>query len=44
MIMERELSPGVKMLNTFLRVLIVCLVFILIAIPVAFILDLVGIL
>ncbi len=42
--MERELSPGVKMLNTFLRIMIFFLVLILIAIPVAFILDLVGIL
>ncbi len=42
--MEQELSAGVKMLNTFLRIMIFCLVLILIAIPVAFILDLVGIL
>ncbi|SDE15799.1 hypothetical protein SAMN05421636_103446 [Pricia antarctica] len=42
--MERELSPGVKLLNTFLRIMIFCLVLILIAIPVAFLLDLIGIL
>lgn len=44
MIMEQDVSPGVKMLNTFLRIMIACLVFILVAIPIAFILDLVGIL
>lgn len=42
--MEQDLSPGVKMLNTFLRIMIACLVFILVAIPVAFILDLIGLL
>jgi len=42
--MEREVSPGVKILNGFLRIMIACLVLILIAIPIAFILDLIGIL
>lgn len=42
--MEQELGPGVKMLNTLLRIMIACLVFILVAIPIAFILDLIGIL
>lgn len=42
--MEQELSPGVKLLNTFLKIMIACLVFILVAIPIAFILDFVGIL
>ncbi|MDO6517417.1 hypothetical protein Q4603_01590 [Zobellia galactanivorans] len=42
--MERELTTGVKLLNGFLRIMIACLVFILLAIPVAFILDLIGIL
>ena len=44
MVMEQELSPGVRMLNMFLRILIFCLVLILIAIPVAFILNIIGIL
>ena len=43
-IMEQELSPGVKMLNMFLRIMIACLVFVLAAIPVVFILHLIGIL
>ncbi len=42
--MEREVSSGVKILNGFLRIMIACLVLILIAIPIAFILDLIGIL
>lgn len=42
--MEQELSPGVKILNAFLKIMIVCLVFILVAIPIALILDLIGIL
>lgn len=42
--MEQELSPGVKMLNTVLKIMIFCLVLILIAIPIAFILDVFGIL
>ena len=41
--MEQELSPGVKILNTFLKIMVACLVFILVAIPVALILDLIGI-
>lgn len=41
--MEQELSPGVKVLNTFLRIMVTCLVLILIAIPVAFILDIIGV-
>ena len=42
--MERELSPGVKMLNTLLKIMIFCLIFILVAIPIALILDVIGIL
>jgi len=42
--MEQELSPGVKLLNAFLKIMIACLVFILVAIPIALILDLIGIL
>ncbi len=42
--MEQELTIGVKMLNGFLRIMIACLVFILLAVPVALILDLIGIL
>ncbi len=42
--MEQDLSPGVKILNGVLRIMIACLVFILVAIPIAFILDLIGIL
>ena len=41
--MEQELSPGTKLLNTFLKIMVACLVFILVAIPVALILDLIGI-
>lgn len=41
--MEQELPAGVKMLNGFLRIMVACLILILIAIPVAFILDLIGI-
>jgi len=41
--MEQELTPGVKLLNTFLRIMVGCLVLILIAIPVALILDIIGI-
>ncbi|CAM3534997.1 hypothetical protein ZORO111903_11390 [Zobellia roscoffensis] len=42
--MEQELNAGVKMLNGFLRIMIACLVFILLAVPVALVLDLIGIL
>ncbi len=42
--MEQELSNGVKLLNGFLRIMIACLVFILLAIPVALVLDIIGIL
>lgn len=42
--MEQELSPGVKILNAILKIMIACLVFILVAIPIALILDLFGIL
>ncbi len=42
--MEQELTFGVKMLNGFLRIMIACLVFILLAVPVALVLDLIGIL
>ncbi|KKM98717.1 hypothetical protein LCGC14_1155070 [marine sediment metagenome] len=41
--MEQELSPGVKILNGFLKIMVACLVFILVAIPVALLLDLIGI-
>ncbi len=39
MIMEQELSFGVKLLNGFLKFMIACLVGILVAIPIALILD-----
>ena len=42
MIMEQELSPGVKMLNGFLKLMIFCLVGILIAIPLAAIAEWIG--
>ncbi len=42
--MEQQLSGGVKILNGFLRLMIACLVFILLAVPVALVLDLIGIL
>lgn len=42
MIMEQELSPGVKMLNGFLKLMIACLVAILIAIPLAGLADWFG--
>ncbi len=42
--MEQELTSGVKMLNGFLRIMIACLVFILLAVPVALVLDMIGIL
>ena len=42
--MKQELTFGVKMLNGFLRIMIACLVFILLAVPVALVLDLIGIL
>lgn len=42
--MEQELSPSVKILNTVLKIMIACLVFVLVAIPVALILDLIGLL
>ncbi|SHJ57381.1 hypothetical protein [Pseudozobellia thermophila] len=41
--MEQELPIGVKLLNLFLRIVVGCLVLILIAIPVALILDIIGI-
>jgi len=41
--MEQQLTPGVKLLNTFLKIMIACLVGILIAIPIALLLDLMGI-
>ena len=40
--MEQELTPGVKMLNGFLKLMIACLIAILIAIPLAFIADWMG--
>jgi hypothetical protein len=43
MIMEQELTSGVKILNGFLKLMIACLVGILIAIPIALILDFMGI-
>jgi len=43
MIMEQELTPGVKLLNNFLKLMVACLVVILAIIPIALILDLVGI-
>lgn len=42
MIMEQELTPGVKMLNGFLKLMIVCLIGILIAIPLAGLADWLG--
>ncbi|WP_396635665.1 hypothetical protein [Maribacter sp. R77961] len=41
--MEQELTSGVKILNGFLKLMIACLVGILIAIPIALILDFMGI-
>ncbi|PIB28966.1 hypothetical protein BFP75_04035 [Maribacter sp. 4G9] len=42
-IMEQELSFGVKLLNGFLKLMIACLIGILVAIPIALILDWLGI-
>lgn len=41
--MEQELTSGVKLLNGFLKLMIACLVGILIAIPIALILDFLGV-
>ncbi|WP_257212950.1 hypothetical protein [Maribacter sp. 4U21] len=41
--MEQELTSGVKILNGFLKLMIACLVGILIAIPIALILDFMGV-
>ena len=41
-IMEQELSFGVKLLNGFLKFMIACLIGILVAIPIALILDWIG--
>jgi hypothetical protein len=41
--MGRELTAGTKLLNGFLKLMIACLIGILIAIPVALILDTLGI-
>ncbi|MGB3151267.1 MAG: hypothetical protein WBB27_11450 [Maribacter sp.] len=41
--MEQELTSGVKLLNGFLKLMIACLVGILVAIPIALILDVFGI-
>lgn len=40
--MEQELTPGVKMLNGFLKLMIACLIAILIAIPLAGLADWLG--
>jgi len=37
--MEQEVTSGIKILNGFLRVMVACLVAILVAIPLALILD-----
>jgi hypothetical protein len=44
MMMEQELTAGVKILNGFLRIMVACLVVILIAIPLALLLDIIGVL
>lgn len=41
--MEHEITLGTKILNGFLKIMVAGLVVILIAIPLAFILDLMGI-
>lgn len=41
--MEQELTSGVKLLNGFLKLMIACLVGILVAIPIALILDFLGV-
>jgi hypothetical protein len=41
--MEQEVTAGIKLLNGFLRIMVAGLVIILIAIPLAFILDWIGI-
>lgn len=40
--MEQEVTAGTKVLNGFLRIMVACLVVILLAIPVALILDWTG--
>ncbi len=40
--MEQELPFGVKILNGFLKIMIACLIGILVAIPIAWILDAMG--
>ncbi|MFT6935466.1 MAG: hypothetical protein ACJAUQ_001862 [Maribacter sp.] len=42
MMMEQNLTAGVKILNGFLRIMVACLVVILIAIPLAWFLDFIG--
>lgn len=42
MIMEQEVTIGIKVLNGFLRIMVACLVLILFAIPIALILDWMG--
>ena len=37
--MEPEVTMGIKILNGFLRIMVACLVVILVAIPIALILD-----
>lgn len=41
--MEQELTSGIKLLNGFLKLMIACLVGILVAIPIALILDFLGV-
>ncbi|WP_262707407.1 hypothetical protein [Maribacter sp. MJ134] len=41
--MEQELTSGVRLLNGFLKLMIACLVGILVAIPIALILDFLGV-
>lgn len=43
MIMEQELTSGVKILNGFLKLMITCLVILLLAVPLAGIADWLGI-
>ncbi len=43
MIMEQEVTLGIKVLNGFLRIMVACLVVILAAIPIAALLDLMKI-
>jgi hypothetical protein len=44
MMIEQEITAGTKILNGFLRIMVACLVVILIAIPLAWLLDVIGIL